>query len=113
MKHGKTSYVALSADLLHPGHLNIIEKASEIGELTIGLLTDKAVAEYKRIPFINYEQRLRIISNIKGVSHVKKQDSIDYTNNLRELKPDFVVHGDDWREGIQKKYREIQHQISY
>ncbi len=105
-KQGKTSYVALSADLIHPGHLNIIEKASQIGKLTIGLLTDRAIAEYKRIPFMTYEQRLRIISNIKGVTHVIKQDSIDYTKNLRELKPDFVVHGDDWKEGIQKKYRE-------
>ena len=55
---------------------------------------------------MNYEQRLKIISNIKGVAHVKKQESIDYTNNLRELKPDYVVHGDDWKEGVQKKYRE-------
>ena len=95
----------MSADLIHPGHLNIINRASKLGDLIIGLLTDKAIASYKRVPVMEYENRLKIISSLKGVSKVIKQDTHDYTFNLRKLKPDFVVHGDDWKQGIQLNVR--------
>ena len=96
----------MSADIIHPGHLNIIKKGAELGDVTIGLLTDRAIASYKRLPYLNYNQRKQVVENIKGVKKVVKQESLDYTQNLIELKPDFVVHGDDWKEGIQKKTRE-------
>jgi phosphoenolpyruvate mutase len=102
----KTVYVGMSADLIHPGHLNIIRKAAELGEVTIGLLTDEAIASYKRLPHMTFEQRKTIIESIKGVSRVVPQASLDYTSNLRDLRPDYVVHGDDWREGVQKKTRQ-------
>jgi len=105
MKKSKTVYVAMSADLVHPGHLNIINKASKLGKLTIGLLTDNAIASYKRVPIMEYKDRFKIISSLKGVSTVIKQDTHDYTNNLRKIKPDFVVHGDDWKQGIQSNVR--------
>lgn len=101
----KKVYVAMSADLLHHGHLNIIQKASDLGELTIGLLTDKAISHYKKLPVLNYDQRKIIIENIKGVNQVIPQETLDYTENLRSLKPDFVVHGDDWISGVQKDTR--------
>ena len=96
----------MSADIIHPGHLNIIKKGSELGKVTIGLLTDKAISSYKRLPYLTYTQREEILINIKGVSKVIKQDSLDYTDNLKLLKPDYVVHGDDWIEGVQKNTRE-------
>ncbi|RJP29014.1 MAG: phosphoenolpyruvate mutase [Candidatus Omnitrophota bacterium] len=102
----KKVYVAMSADLVHPGHLNIINEAKKLGEVTVGLLTDSAIASYKRIPFLSFEQRKIIIENIKGVSMVVPQDTLDYVRNLEELRPDYVVHGDDWREGVQAKVRD-------
>lgn len=102
----KIVYIGMSADLVHPGHLNIIEKGRALGKVVVGLLTDKAIASYKRVPYLSFEQRRVIVQNIKGVSEVVPQESLDYTDNLRRLRPDFVVHGDDWREGVQQKTRE-------
>jgi len=102
----KKVYVGMSADLVHPGHLNIIKEASKLGDVTIGLLTDDAIASYKRLPHMEYEQRKEVIENIKGVKEVIPQTELDYRPNLKKLKPDFVVHGDDWKEGIQSKTRQ-------
>jgi len=102
----KTVYVGMSADLVHPGHMNVIKKASEYGNVIVGLLTDKAIASYKRLPYMTFEQRKDVIENIKGVFQVVTQDTLDYRVNLEEIKPDFVVHGDDWKEGVQSKTRD-------
>ena len=102
----KTVYVGMSADLLHPGHINILKKASELGEVTVGVLTDKAIASYKRLPFMTFEQRKNVVENVKGVSRVIAQETLDYRDNLNLIKPDIVVHGDDWREGVQIKTRQ-------
>ena len=96
-KAAKKVYVGMSADIVHPGHLNILNKANELGEVTVGVLTDEAIATYKRLPYMNYEQRAEIVSNLKQVSKVVPQKTLDYTSNLIDLKPDFVVHGDDWK----------------
>lgn len=102
----KTVYVGMSADLIHPGHLNIIETARGLGEVIVGLLTDEAIASYKRLPYMTFEQRKRVVENIKGVSHVVPQTTLDYIPNLRSIQPDYVVHGDDWREGVQREVRQ-------
>jgi len=102
----KKVYVGMSADLLHPGHINILKKASELGEVVVGVLTDKAIASYKRLPFMSFEQRKEVVENIKGVSKVVPQETLDYTDNLNLIKPDIVVHGDDWKEGVQFKTRQ-------
>jgi len=96
----------MSADLLHLGHLNIISEAKKLGNVIIGLLTDEAVASYKRLPLIPYEQRKKIIENIKGVDEVVPQGTLDYVPNLRKIKPDYVVHGDDWKTGVQEETRQ-------
>lgn len=101
-----TVYVAMAVDLIHVGHLNVISRAAELGRVTVGLLTDESIARYKRIPFMNFEERLKVISQIKGVDEVVPQESWEYEPNLRWLKPDFVVHGDDWVTGVQSKIRE-------
>lgn len=102
----KKVYVGMSADLVHPGHMNILKIAATLGEVTVGLLTDKAIASYKRLPYMTYSQRKAVIENIKGVKEVIPQDTLDYRPNLELLKPDFVVHGDDWKEGVQAKTRQ-------
>lgn len=102
----KKVYIGMSADMIHPGHLNIIKEAEKLGEVIVGLLTDKAIASYKRLPVLKYEQRKMIIESIKGVSEVIAQKELDYSVNLRKVKPDFVVHGDDWKDGVQQKTRQ-------
>ena len=99
-------YLGMSADLVHPGHINIINEAAKLGEVTVGLLNDSAIASYKRIPYMTYEQRKNVVENIKGVAAVVEQTTLDYRANLIKLKPQYVVHGDDWREGVQKKTRQ-------
>ena len=101
----KTVYIAISADILHHGHINLIKKAAEYGKLIVGVLTDEAVATYKRFPVIEFEERKFIIENISGVSEVVPQNTLDYTDNLKKYKPDYVFHGDDWKEGVQSKIR--------
>ncbi len=102
----KKVYIAMSADFIHAGHINIISKARELGEIIVGLLTDEAIATYKRLPVLNYEQRKILIENISGVSQVIPQNTLNYTENLRKIKPEYVVHGTDWRIGVQKNTRE-------
>ena len=99
--NNKIVYVGLTADTIHHGHINLIEKAREYGKVFIGLLTDKAVTNYKRIPLLTFEQRKKIIINIKGVSKVLPQNEWDYSINLKRLKPDYMIHGDDWTSGPQ------------
>lgn len=102
----KLVYVAMSADIIHPGHLNIIREAAKLGDVTVGVLTDAAIASYKRLPYMNYEQRAAVVAALKGVSKVIPQEQLDYIPNLLKLRPDFVVHGTDWREGVQAKTRQ-------
>lgn len=102
----KKVYVAMSADIIHVGHVNLLTKASKLGELYVGVLTDEAIAEYKRFPLMPLDQRMDIIGSLKGVSQVLVQHSLDYEENLRLLKPDYVVHGDEWRTGIQSTMRD-------
>ncbi len=102
----KTVYIAMCGDLVHPGHLNIIQEGRKYGDVIIGLMSDKGSAGYKRLPFLSYEQRRIIVENIKGVKEVICQESLDYLPNLRKVKPNYVIHGDDWRTGIQADMRE-------
>jgi len=102
----KKVYVGMSADLIHTGHLNIIREAQKYGEVIVGVLTDQAIASYKRLPFLSVDERKAIVEHIKGVSEVVLQETLDYVPNLKKIKPDFVVHGDDWRTGPQRETRE-------
>jgi phosphoenolpyruvate phosphomutase / 2-hydroxyethylphosphonate cytidylyltransferase len=101
----KSVYVGMSADLVHPGHLNVIKNAASLGEVTVGLLTDAAIASYKRVPYMSFDQRREVVENLKGVHRVIAQDTLDYVPNLEKLRPDIVVHGDDWRNGVQRETR--------
>ena len=105
MKKHKTIYVPMGADILHSGHLNIIKEAKKYGRIIIGLFTDKAIAEYKSLPLINYDQRLEVMKNLKDIYKIVAQDTWSYKINLNKIKPDYVIHGDDWQTGIQKNIR--------
>lgn len=108
----KKIYIGMSADLLHPGHLNIINEARKIiqneggGEIIVGLLTDSAIASYKRLPYMTFEQRKTVVENVKGVDEVIAQETLDYVPNLLKIKPDYVLHGDDWKTGVQAQTRQ-------
>jgi len=102
----KIVYIGLSADLVHQGHLNIIAEGRKLGKVIVGLLTDRAIASYKRLPLIAFDERKLIVENLKGVDEVVPQKTLDYVSNLQKIKPDYVVHGNDWKSGIQKKTRQ-------
>ncbi len=102
----KSVYMCFSTDMIHSGHINIIRKAEQLGELTIGVLSDEAIASYKRYPLMPFEERKTLFENISGVKRVVEQKELSYKNILNELKPDIVVHGDDWKEGFQKPIRD-------
>lgn len=110
-KNKNIVYIGMTADVIHPGLINIINVGSKYGELYIGLLTDKAIVEYKRMPYLNYNQRKQILENIKGVSKVVPQKEWNYGPNLEKYAPDIMVHGDDWKTGAQSKYRRIAFEI--
>ncbi len=101
----KTVYISLTADSIHHGHMKLFETARKYVYIIIGLLSDKAVAEHKRIPYLNFEQRKKILINFKGVKSVIEQNEWDYSKNIKSLKPDFLVHGDDWKTGHMSEIR--------
>ena len=102
----KAVYMCFSTDMIHSGHINIIRKAEKLGKLIIGVLSDEAIASFKRFPLMPFEERKVLFENITGVSKVVEQKELSYKNILIELKPDIVVHGDDWKEGFQKPIRD-------
>ena len=106
MKKNDIVYVGLSADILHEGHINILKIASSYGDVVVGLLTDQAITSYKKIPYLNFKQRKVVLENLRYVKKVIPQRTLDYVHNLNIVRPNYVVHGDDWKKGIQKKTRD-------
>lgn len=102
----KTVYMCFSTDMIHSGHIDIIRKAETLGQLIVGVLSDEAVASYKRFPLLPFEERKSLFENVKGVSRVVEQKELSYAKILEDIKPDYVVHGDDWQEGFQKPIRQ-------
>ena len=95
----KLVYVPMAADIIHPGHIHILRTASSLGRVVVGLFSDEAIRSYKPEPYMCYEQRKTVVESIQGVALVVEQSSKDYEQNLRKFKPDYMVHGTDWREG--------------
>ena len=93
----KKVYLPMSAEVIHYGHINIINKASELGEVVVGLLTDSAISEFSKVPRLTFEQRKSVVENIKGVSSVVEQETDSAEKNVRLLLPDYFIHGDVWR----------------
>lgn len=101
----RTAYLCFSTDILHSGHINLIKKAACLGKVIIGVMSDEAVASYKRFPLLPYEERKVMFENLKEVWKVVRQDTLSYKSNLEKYKPNYVVHGDDWVEGFQRPIR--------
>ena len=109
----KTVYLCTSSDILHRGILNVINAAKSYGDLIVGVLTDEVIASYKRPPLLDTETRMKMYESIQGVKAVVDQDTLSYQQNLKALKPDYVIHGDDWRTGVQSSIRkEVVDQLS-
>ena len=101
----KTIYIGITGDIIHPGIINIIQKAATYGRVIVGLLTDSAIADHKRLPYLNFEQRKNVMENIKGVSEVIPQKEWSYLPNLKKLRPNYIIHGDDWKTNYLQKIR--------
>lgn len=102
----KTVYLGITGDIIHPGIINIIKEGAKLGDLTVGLLTDSAIVSHKRLPYLTYEQRKQVVENIKGVARVVPQEEWSYVPNLKKLKPDYIIHGDDWKTNYLSKIRD-------
>ncbi|MCR5178972.1 MAG: phosphoenolpyruvate mutase [Lachnospiraceae bacterium] len=102
----RSVYVCLSTDILHGGHMRILKRAARLGKLTVGVMTDEAVASYKRYPLVPYEERAALLAGVSGVCRVVPQNSLSYRENIEKFKPDIVVHGDNWAHNFQKPVRE-------
>lgn len=102
----KTVYTCFCTDVIHEGHLNIINRAREYGEVIVGVLDDRAMIRFNRFPTVSFEERVRIVSEIEGVSRVVVQDQIAYDQVIRDIRPDYVIHGDNWVSGPMKAVRD-------
>ena len=102
----KIVYVPLAVDLLHSAHINILKKAKKYGTVVVGLMTDKAISEYKKVPILNYKERFEILSGVKFIDKIVEQNNWDYSENIKRYKPNYFIHGDDWKSGIQKSQRD-------
>lgn len=102
----RTVYMCFSTDIIHGGHISIIRKASKLGKLIIGVLSDDAVLSYKRFPLVPASERKELFASIAGVYKVVDQNTLSYKENLETYRPDIVVHGDDWCTGFQKPIRD-------
>lgn len=103
--NSRTVYMCFSTDIIHSGHIALIKKAKQLGKVIVGVLSDEAVASYKRYPMLSFEERKTLFENIFGVDRVVEQKALSYRENLERYKPTYVVHGDDWQSGFQKPIR--------
>lgn len=101
----KTVYACFCTDMIHEGHLNIIRQALEYGRVIAGVLSDRAMIRYNRFPTVSFEERKKMLEEIDGVSEVVVQNEVMYEQILKELKPDYVIHGDNWKEGPMEAIR--------
>ena len=98
----KTAYTCFCTDVIHEGHLNIINEAKKRGRVIIGCLSDAASIRYNKFPTISQEERLRVYRSIEGVDEVVIQNDMLYDDVIKLIKPDYVLHGDNWVDGPEK-----------
>lgn len=102
----KRVYTCFCTDVIHDGHINIINKAREYGDVIVGVLTDAAMIKFNHFPTISFEERVKIAKEIDGVKEVVIQDSVMYDDIIKKLRPDYVIHGDNWKSGFLKSIRD-------
>ena len=102
----KTVYTCFCTDVIHEGHLNVIKEAQKFGRVVVGVLSDEAVIRYNRFFTVDFEERFQMVEKLDGVSKVVVQKEIMYDEIVKELHPDYVIHGDNWKEGPLKAIRD-------
>jgi len=102
----KKVYTCFCTDVIHEGHLNIIREAQKYGEVIVGVLTDEAMIRYNRFPLIDFEKRYQMVKELPGISGVVVQEEILYNQIIADIRPDYVIHGDNWKEGSERVIRE-------
>ncbi len=101
----KTVYTCFCTDIIHEGHKNVIAKARELGRVVVGALSDEALIRYNRFPTATLEERMAAYAQLDGVDEVVVQEDMLYDEILERLRPDCVIHGDNWREGPESAIR--------
>ncbi|HPA63613.1 MAG TPA: phosphoenolpyruvate mutase [Spirochaetota bacterium] len=107
----KKVYLGMTGDIIHHGIINIIREGAKYGDLIVGLLTDSAIVSHKRLPYLTYEQRKEVVENLKFVTEVVPQEEWSYVNNLKKIKPDYIIHGDDWKTNYLSKIRDEVYEV--
>ena len=102
----KTVYACFTTDVIHAGHLNIIREAQKYGRLIAGVMSDAALVKFDRFPTISQDERMALLKAQEGVSEVVLQDAVMYDRIIDQIKPDYVIHGDNWLTGPQKAIRD-------
>ncbi len=105
VKQMKTVYMCFATDVIHEGHLNVVAKATEYGRVVAGVLCDSEMVRFSRFPTVSFEERLEMVRNIEGIDEVVVQNSMMYADVIPEIKPDYVIHGDNWRGGPESGIR--------
>jgi phosphoenolpyruvate mutase len=101
----KLIYIGIASDVLNNGHINILKKAKKMGNVMVGLFSDQAISNFKNLPLLTYEKRFNLISSIKYVNYIVKQDDENYLTNLKKYKPDILIHGNIWRQNNNKSIK--------
>ncbi len=102
----KTVYTCFTTDVLHEGHMNILKEAKKYGRLIAGVMSDEALVKFDRFPTISFEMRKQMLEGIAEIDEIVDQKSVSYRENLLKYRPDYVVHGDNWKDNEQKSVRE-------
>lgn len=102
----KKVYICFSTDVIHEGHLNVIREAKKYGSVIAGIMSDSAMVKFDRYPTISFQERIKMFEKQNDIDEVIIQEEVMYENNLRKIKPDYVIHGDNWRNGAQAAVRQ-------
>ena len=102
----KTVYMLFATDVIHEGHINVVKEAKKYGKVIGGVLCDAAMIRFNRFPTVSFDERVRMVKEIPEVDEVIVQNETLYENTLRKIKPDYVIHGDNWCEGPEKAIRD-------
>ena len=102
----KIVYTCFCTDVIHEGHINILTEAKKYGKLVVGILSDSAMIRYNRFPTVDFAERVRIVEELGIADEIITQDDIMYDKVVAEIHPDYVIHGDNWKNGPEKAIRD-------
>lgn len=102
----KTVYTCFCTDVIHEGHINILTEAKKLGRVVVGILSDSAMIRFNRFPTIDFDKRIKIVEDLGIADEIVIQDDIMYDRIIEKIRPDYVVHGDNWKTGPMKAIRD-------